>query len=442
MKMLFAFIFALFLPRFRFGVVEEGKGAASDFEGKVLEGVERIQTKQDKLVENYNQLDRDTKKAFEELTKVKNQMNSVEEFSVALKRVEKQLRREQRMAYGDPIQRISNDDELRQRFNGLIRLALGKRDERVAKLGEDMLKGMKQRSLYAGATPGSTFVNNELANEIYDVLGTFGVWNTFKVHRMGAASTTFPITTAHPVAKSVRKLSNRKMVEDTTLAGTSVDATAVLWGVMLGVEQELLEDSEFDVTSYVLENFAEAMAYRLDHIALTADGTDDENDDSMIGVFESGTAAAAASGNTSVATTDFADWVRCLTTVSAVVLSRPARWWIHPTVLASALNVADLNGRPIFLTATEAPSYGGIGSILGYPVTPSHAAPSADEASATIAVFGDPNAHVMGLRRDFGFDASDDFAFDGAKRMFRGLARAGSKTRRATGLAVLTLAAS
>jgi HK97 family phage major capsid protein len=416
--------------------------AGDEFEKEVLASVKSIQTKQDELVSKYDNLQKETKTAFEDFTKVKNNLNSLDEFKTSLGKVQLQLRREQRMAFGDPVRRISADDELRTRLNGLVRVALAAKDPQVGKIGEDMLKGMTKRTLITSSTPGSTFMTTDLANEIYDVLGQFGVWNTFAVQRVGTTTTKFPVTTAHPVALSVRKLSNRKLTEDSTLAGTSVDCDVVLWGVLLGVEVELLQDAEFDVTSYVVENFGQAMAYRFDHLCLNADGSDDEVDDNNTGVFHSGTAAACAAGNTTVETTDFEDWTRALTTVSAVVLSRPARWWIHPTTIARLLAVKDLSGRPMFLTATEAPTYGGIGSLLGYPITPSHAAPSANTASAKVAVFGDPRAHVFGLRTDFGIDASDDFAFDGVKRMFRGLARAGGKTRRATGLAVVTLAGS
>lgn len=413
-----------------------------EFEGQVLDTLSSMRRKQDELVRNYDQLHRDTKSAMEDFTKVKNHLNSLDEFKRSLERVQLQLRRESRMAFGDPIRRISDNQEMRARLNGAVRLAVGTKRPEIAAVGAEILKGLQARTLTTGATPGSTYITPDLASEIYDVLSSFGSWSSFKVQRVGTTQTKFPVTTARPVAYAVRKLSNRKMVEDTTFAGTSVDVETELWGVMLGLELELLQDAEFDVTNLLLEQFGEAIAARLDHICLTADGTDDENDAEMIGVFESGTAAAAAAGNTTTETTDFEDWVKCLTTVAPIVLSRPARWWIHPTTLARTLGVKDGNGRPIFLTAVEAPTFGGLGSILGYPVTMAHAAPSANEASAKIAVFGDPNAHVLGLRTDFGFDASDDFAFDGVKRMFRGLARAGSKTRRATGLAVLTLAAS
>jgi HK97 family phage major capsid protein len=155
-----------------------------------------------------------------------------------------------------------------------------------------------------------------------------------------------------------------------------------------------------------------------------------------------GTAAAAASGNVSVETLDFEDVLRCLTTVDSGILTRPCRWWMNPQILVRMLSIKDGNGRPIFLTANEAPTPGGIGSILGYPVTLAHAAPSANTTSSKVAVFGDPNAQVAGVRSDFVFEASDHHRWNTLERSFRGYGRFGNKIRKATGFAVLTNAAS
>lgn len=421
----------------RLAVADEG---TETFEKEVLGGLKSMRTKQDELVQNYDNLHKDTKKAFEELTVVKNKLNDFGEFETKLKKVELQMRREVRMANGNPLQRIAHNEELRLRMNAAVRLAAGG-DESIRKAGHTLAERVG-KALQTGTTPGSTMMNNDLYQEMYDILATYGIWNTFAVRRLGTSTTKFPVKTARAVAKFVRKLSNRKLAEDSTIAGTSVDCDVSLAGVLLSVERELLEDAEFDVTSYVLEDFGEAMALLMDHVCLTADGTDDENDDSYEGIFNTGTAATAAAGNTTVETLDFEDFVRCLTTVAPVVLQRQARWWIHPTSIARAMAVKDLNGRPIFLTATEAPTYGGIGSMLGYAVTPAFAAPSANTAGSKVAAFGDPNGHVFGLRQDFAFESSDDFQFDSVSRTFRGTARFGSITRRANAFAILTTAAS
>lgn len=358
--------------------------------GVVQTADEQILAELDKLGDRFNDYSRfqkETKQALEELTVLKNSFADVQQTNIALRKAQLSMGREHRLAYGDPVKRIQVDQELRTRLNAAVRLAC--KDPAIRAIGENLASPFLGRSLTSGSTPGSTLITSDLASEIYDTLATYGVWNTFAVQRVGRATTKFPVTTARPVAKAVRKLSGSKLVEDSTLAGTSVDCEVVLWGVLLGVERELLEDGEYDVTSYVMENFSEAMALKLDELCLTADGTDDETDSGMSGIFTTGTAAAAAAGNITVETTDLDDWVKCLTTVDAGVLNRPCRWWIHPRNLARALLVRDLNGRPIFQTALEAPAFGGVGSILGYPVTPSHAAPSTSAASAKIAAFGE-----------------------------------------------------
>jgi HK97 family phage major capsid protein len=101
---------------------------------------------------------------------------------------------------------------------------------------------------------------------------------------------------------------------------------------------------------------------------------------------------------------------------------------MHPTVLAKVALVKDLNGRPIFQTALEAPSVT-VGSILGRPVVTVDAAPSTDAASAKIAVYGDPDAYVVGIRQDLEIATSEHIKFAENLLAFRALVRAGGKHR-------------
>ena len=99
---------------------------------------------------------------------------------------------------------------------------------------------------------------------------------------------------------------------------------------------------------------------------------------------------------------------------------------MHPHVMAYALGVKDDNGRPIFQTALEKPTHG-IGNIFGYPVKMVSAAPSANAAEAKVAVFGDPRAYCVGVRKNFEFEASDHARWNTYERSFRGVARADGK---------------
>lgn len=410
---------------------EGGEGGESAFQGKVLSAVERIQKQNEEFGKNFDSLSKETKSGIEELRKARDaDHTNIEQITLALKKVQLSMARETRMALGSPAQRIAANDELRNAFNAHVRAACG------APLTEDHKKALTE-----AATPGSTYITTAVAMEIYDSLARYGAWSTLGVRQVGTKTTKFPVKTARPVASFLN--TSRTIGEDSTKAGTSVDCVVLPIAVLLSVARELIEDSEIDVTADVLDDFSQAIAYRLDWACFQADGTADNTDGGMTGMFGGGgTAVGAASGNTTVETLDFEDLVNTIVGVDAEVLNRAAKWWIHPQMLARLLKVKDSNGRSIFLTANEAPSYGGIGSILGYPVVPTMAAPTTNSASAKVAVFGDPQALVVGVSTAFQFEGSDHAGFTEYNRAFRGIARGGAVVRKATALGVLTLAAS
>jgi HK97 family phage major capsid protein len=433
------------------GIIKLTLGITDDeFQKKVLDGVKDLKSAQEeqgnklKTIEdqkkeltcNYENLDNKTKQAFEDLTKLKNSANDVSATLNAVKRVQAQLKLERRAAFGDPVQRLLADEEKRYRINAAVRRAVSRDGDM-----QDVVKAIMGKALGEDSSPGSTMIDDALLREIYDTLASYGVWNTFGVRRMGTKTTKMPVQTARPVANFITT-EGGTISDDSNKAGTSVSLEVEVIAVLLNVSLQLIQDSEFDVAADVLNDFVEAFNYRLDWAALQADGTADATDGGMTGAFQGGTAATAASGNTTMETLDFEDVTNCLLSVDSAVLSRAARWWMHPQILVRMLHIKDSNGRPIFLTANEAPAPGGIGSILGYPVTLAEAAPSANEASAKVAVFGDPNALVVGVRQDFGFEASDHHKWSELQRSFRAYGRAGVKIRRSNGLSVLTTAAS
>jgi HK97 family phage major capsid protein len=404
----------------------------NEFQSKVLGTIEKVKTTTEDLTANFGNLQKETKQAFDELTKLKNESSATtQELTHAISKLNLRLGQELRLANGDPIQRIKGDPEKRLRLNAAVRAACG------APLSPAM-----RTTLGEDATPGSTMINDALADDIYDTLATYGVWSSFGVRRVGTKTTKFPVKTARAAATFILT-EGGDITEDTAKAGTSVSCVLEVIGALLPVSRQLLDDAEFDVTADVLADFAEAIAAKLDWACTQADGGADATDGGFTGIFGGGgTASVAASGNVSMETLDFEDWTKCLLSVDPAVLSRPAKWWMHPRILVRALHTKDLNGRPLFLTAQEAPSAGAIGSILGYGVVPTHAAPSANTTSSKVAVFGDPEGLIVGIRNGFEMEASDHAGFTTYERYFRGVARAGVIVRRAEAFAVLTLAPS
>lgn len=402
------------------------------FRAATLEGVDRLNQRQAELITNYENLTKETKRAFEELTAVKSGVNSQQEILKKLQGAQLQLSRERRMAF-DPVARLVNDEERVRSFLAAVLMGAG-----VKQLPDSLQPHAK--ALSEGATPGSTLIQGETARDVYDVLSTYGVWNTFGVRAVGTQTNTLPIQTARTVA-SWLNTQGGQISEDSTKAGSTVTLTVRTMGVLLGVTRELLDDAIVDVAADVLNDFGQACAYRLDWSCLAADGTNDVTDGNYTGIFSGGTAAGAGSGNTTVSELTLDDFVRCLTTVAASVLRRSARWWIHPTILAKICLIRDENGRPIFQTALEAPAPGSIGSILGYPVVLADAAPNTDAAGNVVAVFGDPQGLAVGIRKAFEFAKSEDHLFDYNQIAYRGLVRAGVIIRAATAFAKLTTAA-
>ncbi len=408
------------LPSHDNGFPSAPRGEA-EFQNEVLRGVGH-------LVSDMSRLTAETRGAIEELTEVKNQVGSLDQTVAALKKVQVHLAHEQRMAHGDPRQRILGSEEKRAAFSAAVRNA--------CRIG-----GVQVRDLGEGSTPGSTLIVPLLANEIYDTLARYGSWSTLGVRRVGSRITQYPVKTARASASFVLT-DGSAIPDDSTKAGTTVDLDVEVIGSLISVSRQLLEDSTFDVTADVLDDFVESFNYRLDYAAFTGAGTADATNGGFTGIFTAATPAVAATGGTTIGALKVDDFVNVLTTVDSGVLNRPCAWWLHPQTLARIVTVKDSMGRPIFLSSTEAPTPAGIGTILGYPVHLVYAAPNTNTAGATVAVFGDPQAAVVGLRTDFSFEASDEYLWNTYQRSFRGVGRAGVAIRKATGFAALQLAAS
>lgn len=409
----------------------------SEFQQKVLGSIGQVEKTTETLLKNYDNLTAETKKAMEELTTVKNSQQSQGEALQAIQKLQAGLAREQRMAFGNPIQRVSRDPGLRRLFVATMIATLG--SEVRSKAHPEIQAVLKD--LDTGNTPGSTYIDNaELERELYDALLTFGAFRTLNVRSIGTKSVDLRLKTARALAVFVDEAGG--ITPDSAKAGSKANIIAKKIGVLLNASTELLEDDVSGVVEDIMNDFMEAMAYRIDYAAFAADGSADATNGGFTGMFNGGTAVTADATRTSVAATKYTDWLKCLTGIDAAVLQRQARWWLHPTQLARALSVQDLNGRPIFQTAIEAPSFGAVGTIFGYPVTLVGVAPSEDGASKKIAAFGDPNAVAVRVRRQMTFDRSEHFAFDTEEITFRGTTRVATKVRLATAITVLNTPAS
>lgn len=435
----------------------------SDFEQKALDSIDGIGKKQDiiqtelktsteKILADYSRLDGETKKAFEELTKVKNACNDMAAIQSSMTKVMRSLEREKRAAFGDPVARFCADEENSLWVNAMVRRqAFGP----TVKLPDHLEKALERAAPLTGVDSGlgSAVIPTGVWPAIYDLLSEHGVWSSFDVIQVPNRTTTLPVQTARPGYYWVGKgatLKESVAITESEVSGTSKTLEIQTLACLFGVTRELLQDGGTDIAARVSRQLAEAVTYGLDFTCLQANGGTDNVDAEYHGIFDLGTdystaKAEAGAGNTTAQLTDLEDWERCLTTVNAVVLTRTARWWMHPHILSKVMMIRDSNNRPLFQSATEAPSPGSIGSILGYSIQLADAAPNTNAASAKIAVFGDPMGLAVGIRADMEIASSDQFRFSQNQIVFRSLMRCGvmDKTVQTTVVpfAVLTLPA-
>lgn len=399
-----------------------------EFQAKTL-GVIRKQGED--LTGKLDEFQTENKVHFDALAELKNNFTGTQEdidsINTKLSQISLKYSQAQRKASGDPIRDILANPEKKNLINAQIRKALGK-----------PLSEVHEKALSSDTGVGATYIDDELNTDIYDVLSSYGIWSSFDVRTVNTKNNKFLVKTARPVALFFGE--GVTITEDTNKAGVSLTCEAKGIKVLLSVPHELLDDSEVDLSQDILADFIEAIAYRMDWMCLQADGTNDGVDGGFTGIFVGGTSAVAGAGRTTVEDLTLEDVTGTLLATDEAVMQRGACWWIHPHMLVRLLHIKDANGRPIFLTATEAPSPGALGTLLGYPVKMSPAAPNDNSAGKPVAAFGDPKALVVGLRKGFEFKSSSEAKFADDEEVFRGIARGGCKIRRASAIGVLETA--
>jgi len=440
----------------------------AEFQAKVLGAVEDQNKKFKTYDEMAKELTADLKdapkkivKLYEEIEKLKKVANdsqvNFEKFEKAINKFDGAMKKIVRAEFGDPLERFLSDEQKRNWVNAVVRACafpnqiekLPKEQREVLKWAEEQRIADQQRGVITGADSslGQATVPTEWLPEIYSLLSMYGIWNTFQtIMNISARTTTIPMATARPqyywIGSGTGGTVEGAAITEGSFTGTSVNLTIQTLAAFIGVSRELIQDSAADISAFVSSELFQSIAYGLDFAALQADATADQTDAGYRGVFDAAALntnmkAAAAAGNVSTELTDLDDWERCRATVNARVLGKMTKWWMHPFILSKAILVRDLNGRPIFQTALEAPAPGSIGRILGSPVVIGDACPSTNTVNAKIAVFGDPEGMAVGIRQDFELATSAEFRFSQNQICYRALTRAGVQIKSATGSTVL-----
>lgn len=370
--------------------------------------------------------------------------SDVKTFMGNMAKLESKLANVRREASGDPATRLSRDEEMRTLITAPARIAYLRNHNRTVPkelldAAQRMQSILEGKALTGGATPGSAYIDDELITTVYQLVASYGRWAGFDVLRPGARTVKLPVDTTDP---TMIWATEGSAPSEASYAGSQVSlAIKKIYG-WIGIANELLEDDEIGLAQHLATKFARATAKKLDHACFAADGTDDATHGDYEGIFPFGTAYDLGTGDVAISNVTFEDFIGLVAGADEALVESPnTRWWVHPQILVQLLGIKDSNGRPIFLTALEAPAAGGLGSILGYPVITANAAPKAVAAEAPIAAFGDAMGLAVAVRRDMEMAASVDAKFTEDQTVFRCRMRAGVKIKQATAFEVLTLGA-
>lgn len=320
----------------------------------------------------------------------------VSAIQLQLKKMELKIALERRSSFGSGLQRISADPELRTAFNAIVRGELGKKSDKIS-LNSDQKQAWEAhtKALAEGSSPGSTYINDELHTEIYSTIAEHGVWNAFDVIPAGTKTTKLIVDSTDPVMGAVAENTDPG---EGSYTGASVSATVKKLLGWLSVSNELLEDSEIDLTSHILMKYARATALRLDTFCLSADGTDDATNGAMTGIFEGGTAVGAATGNVNTATLDFEDAGVVLDVGEGFLDRLIQSGYLHPGLAGQQHAEAGGQSRLVHLAVAHGPHGFAVGhfvSIEADGILPLHQAEG-------VGLEGGQNFRVLGQKRVFG----------------------------------------
>lgn len=421
-----------------------------EFEDTMRKGMKTILGEQgrfksdlQKVTSELDRSDKEVKAALEELTKVKNTANSTfEDVMKKMEKVQKAIALNTRSSFRNPIARALSSEEFRFSLNALVRYVAAVKFNQLDRLDPAYKKHIEEAQVKAKALTGvdaglgQATVPIETFNAIYDLLLQYGQWNTLGVERVGARTVVYPVMTARPQFYWIgaqSSLSEGSQITSGAFSGGEVLLIIQTCAVLMYVARELLQDSTVDLAPIVIREMIQAVAQGVDTAAFIATGNQDTTNAGYVGIFNaalanSNLASTAGVGHTTIGSCTLEDFEQTILTVSAEVLNRNPKWWMHPQFIAKLALIRDKMGRPLFQTFTEVPM-NSIGSVLGYGIVPTNIAPNTDGSNQPVTAFGDPDGQVIGIREDLELATSADIGFPQNLMAYRTLIRAGAKIK-------------
>lgn len=326
-----------------------------------------------------------------------------------------------------------------QAMDILGRLAQGQLADATKELRPLRWSMTQKTAVITGSGFGSGLVQTETADYLLAETAASSAYKTLNVRETPTGKTVIPIVTTDPrAAWIVPGLQGAKIAADGTLVGGGVSTESNELVSLVEIAIPLTQDSGVDLNLAMADLFARAFGTALDWACFSADGSVDEIDGGQTGIFAHADvpSASATATKTSVDRLVEGDLLTCVEACADAALMRTPRWWMHPAIYKKLLRVADGSGRSIIKFPVGQPM------LVGYPVTLTLGAPSANTAGSKILAFGEGSAYLVAIRQDIQVMISDAVKFDHDLRLVRAILRVKTKMMQPAWFSTLKLAAS
>ena len=260
-------------------------------------------------------------------------------------------------------------------------------------------------------TLGGALLAEEVVNQVIALVEDYGTFPRFARNvTMGSDSMVIPRRTGGLAANWV---SENGTISDTDASWNRVALNAKKLAVSNRMSSEIMEDSIINLADFITEEFARAIAYKIDMAGWLGDGNPSGSHGGILGVVPAiedvednlGLISAAA-GNTGAETLDLSDFIS-LTGKLPMYARNNAAWYCSPAVYASSIQRLAMAAGGV--SAAEVSQGVGL-RFLGYPVNLVHVLDSeiGTDPGKTKVLFGDLAAGcIFGQRRTITVKTSD-----------------------------------
>ena len=306
--------------------------------------------------------------------------------------------------------------DLSEQFRQLAKGEIRSIDMPAGDFGKALnVRALSKGTATAGGNTVPTSFYDQLVEHMVESSGVLQLGPTV-LNTTGGEQLDIPVTTSYGAAALVAEAGTIAQ-SDPAFAKRSLGAYK--YGQLVLASRELVDDSAFDLASFIAKVAGRNVGLALGAHLITGTGTAQPT-----GIVTS--ASTGVTGGTGVVGVPTADNLIDLmfSVIAPYRNSQSAGWLVKDSTLGAIRKIKDGSGRYLFEPAA---TFGTPDTLLGKPIQ-SDPNVAATALNAKSVIFGDMSAYFIRYAGGVRFDRSDDFKFDTDQVAFRCLVRADAIT--------------